>query len=776
MTRNNYRIMSLCATFFIFIYSIVGTFAWQSISQQVINEVYSPEGQIAVCLIKKEKLEDGTIIETSRLAGAKFLLFTDNGQVLGETYVTDEKGEIKVSLPKGEYYFQEIEPPIGYCFDEENGKEIIRYPFQVEKERGELIVEAYNRKKNGGFCVKKIVENKDGVALSKEQQEKEFSFVATIYNDRTNPSSLYEGEIEYNIDQGIVQKYKNGTVFSLKHGQTAYFSGLPLGISYEVKEIPSENYTVQSTGHMGVINKLSSSAIFVNRYEEKIEKESVLYITKRIVGDVPNEERNREFLFELTLDGKQHQFTLKNGETKEFPVRAGQTYEVKEERLTGYTSLVENGYGTISQGGEVVEVVATNIYEKEFPILSTIRGEKTWNLTANSSIQLPKSIEVQLKQGTTIVASKIVRPDKEGKWKYEFEVPKYDNEGKLILYHIEEVALNSFYPTYQGYDIVNAPYEPIFIDPPIIRKEVKGLSKEEAKKYKFIFEVQGMDQAPMPEGAEGQIKRFVQVGDGATEIGKICYNKTGIYRYEVSEIDTKEEGFIYDRSSYTLYVYVTEQNGKLQASHRLVKNEQQVEDIVFVNIYESSNETPYETLNKQPDDVLRIPVVKYWKHGANLKEKYPNFIVVYLYADGELYMQRMVTEEDGWTTEFVVPKYSRDMKEIVYTIDEAEVLNYSKDIKGNVITNTYVEDKKNPNLFLEFGMKNPNDTISMDFNSAGNSTKDTISLDENNRAKHSETKKEVKTKDAFGLLTHILLFVGSTLVIIYIRRKKNELL
>lgn len=740
MTKNTYRIVSLCATFFVFIHSLIGTYGWQSIGQQVINEVYGSKKQMMVRLIKKETLEDGTIVAESKLAGAKFLLYTEDGQVMGEPYITDKNGEISVSLPIGSYYFKEIEPPIGYWYEEKNGKEVEEYPFLVREEEGEVVVEAYNQKKYGGFRVEKTVENKNGAELSEEQKEQEFQFLITISNERISPPSLYDGEIEYFIDHGTTKKFKNGTTISLKHGQIAYFPSLPIGLSYQVKEVPRNNYTIQSIGHVGVIQTLSSSAIFINQYEEKEEKPSKLRITKKIIGTVPKEEKQREFLFELILDGKKQKFTLIDGETKEFEVEAGQRYEVKEEKVTGYKTVITNGYGTVPQGGEVVEVVATNTYDETTPILTKIQGEKTWNLLEDQKIELPKSIEIMLKQGDRIVATKKVTPNKDGTWLYEFEVPKYDQHGEEIMYHVEEVPLDAFYPTYQGYHIVNTPYEPVFLDPPIIRKEVKGLTKEEAKQYKFIFEIKGIDDAPMPKGADGQVKRFVQMGVGETELGEICYTKTGTYRYEIIEIDTKEDGFIYDKSYYMLYVYVTEQNGKLQVAHQLIKNEQQVEQIVFVNTYEDPNELP--------EEVIRVPVIKRWEHGTNPEEKHPDTIIISLYADGKLYMQRAVTKEDGWSTEFVVPKYSSRNKEIVYTIDEEAIPNYRKTIKNNIITNTYMEEvpstEDSPKKEEEFNQENSNSSKTDDLDSGHNNPKTDEEL---NGEENNPSKVEVPNKD-----------------------------
>ena len=52
--------------------------------------------------------------------------------------------------------------------------------------------------------------------------------------------------------------------------------------------------------------------------------------------------------------------------------------------------------------------------------------------------------------------------------------------------------------------------------------------------------------------------------------------------------------------------------------------------------------------------------------------------------------QREVTESDGWTYSFELPRFRQGGYEIIYTVDEAEVEDYSKQIDGYNIINTYI--------------------------------------------------------------------------------------
>ena len=80
---------------------------------------------------------------------------------------------------------------------------------------------------------------------------------------------------------------------------------------------------------------------------------------------------------------------------------------------------------------------------------------------------------------------------------------------------------------------------------------------------------------------------------------------------------------------------------------------------------------------------------KTWSRGGN--QNPPESIIVYVYADGELYEQRKVTAQDGWSYVFEgLPKFALDGHEIQYTIGEAPIRDYEMKVEGYHLVNTYV--------------------------------------------------------------------------------------
>ncbi len=171
---------------------ITGTFAWQSISQQALNETGGREDiTFDVELLKLEKSPSGDLTEIV-VSGATFYLFTADGQQIGGRYETDNEGRISVSLPAGEYYFEETDPGISHTFDEEEGQIKTRYPFTVTgSETAVVQVKAYNPVLTGSLTVEKTIVNFDGSEVTEEQEKEEFIFTVTFSD---------EGTYSYRID------------------------------------------------------------------------------------------------------------------------------------------------------------------------------------------------------------------------------------------------------------------------------------------------------------------------------------------------------------------------------------------------------------------------------------------------------------------------------------------------------------------------------------------------------------------------------------------------
>lgn len=123
-----------------------------------------------------------------------------------------------------------------------------------------------------------------------------------------------------------------------------------------------------------------------------------------------------------------------------------------------------------------------------------------------------------------------------------------------------------------------------------------------------------------------------------------------------------------------------EDGDALTADITLKKNGRSAKKIVFTNYYEEID----------LDEQVTISGRKTWEHGENPRENWPDDIIVKVFADGRLTRQRRVTAETDWEYSFTLPRYTEDGEEILYTVDEEDVPDYSKKITGYDITNTYV--------------------------------------------------------------------------------------
>ena len=272
-------IRNLCfvITTIVFIISLTlcCTYCFSSINQTSVG-LASGESNIKVS-VELNKLEKDT---NKAISGTQFYLFKDSGQQIGSTYTTDEFGKINVLLTKGNYYFQEITPSLGYTFDEQDGEKITKYYFTVNgKKDEEVVINAYNIHIDGSLLISKNVANADSSNLTEEQLNTEFIFTVTFSDD---------GEYKYKINNGEELSLKSGETLKLKHGETAVFDSIPTGITYNVTEENKEGYITNSTNHQGSITENSINVVFTNIYDPEFNPSDEmvkLLITKKLEGE-----------------------------------------------------------------------------------------------------------------------------------------------------------------------------------------------------------------------------------------------------------------------------------------------------------------------------------------------------------------------------------------------------------------------------------------------------------------------------------------------------------
>ncbi|MGN0537320.1 MAG: Cna B-type domain-containing protein, partial [Acutalibacteraceae bacterium] len=666
-----YRTVSVILTLvFVLSCAVTGTLSWQSLNQQTKNEVMGVSRAFDVRLLKLEKLKDGTLTDKP-IAGAAFYLFTADNKQIGGRYVSDSNGRIELKLKKGDYYFEEIDPGTSHTFDQKDGKPLTRYPFSVIGEQNKtVIVRAYNIPLDGSLIIQKIVRNSDDTPLTEEQKQKAFEFTVTFSDG---------GTYFYRVNDGELKELKSGGTLYLKHGQSAVFENIPVGVLYTVEETPEPFYSISGSETRGNIVTEGCTATFVNTFGNTSTGTAQIRVTKKLAGEYPKQDENKEFHLALITDGKKTEFTLKPDETVVFEIPANSYYEVIEDDgyKDGYSQSIVNGSGTLTSD-QVVEVVVTNTYIGTVYI--DIDGDKTWDLYGYDESVMPDSITVRLMQDGHLTEEKTITPNESGQWHYTFTVPKYDANGKEIKYIVEEVPLEGFSPSYDGFNIKNTYLPPVVVDTPTVHKIVQG---DEPPETKFEFILKGEADAPMPSDSKGNSKIISVNGSGKADFGKITFTKSGVYVYTITELYGGKEGWSYDTASYKLLVTVTEENGKLNVSHTLTKDGKNVSVVEFTNRYDKIITS----------DKIIISGQKIWNHGANPKENHPQSIIVEIYGDGDLVMQYQVTEKDDWSYSFELPECADNGHKIVYTISETNVPDYKMTVEGYNLINTYSPDK-----------------------------------------------------------------------------------
>lgn len=497
------------------------------VEKHVINEVdsnkeftfnitFSDEGSYEYIISGNEE-KKGTIEGTCTLTLKNNEKVTFKNIPFGVNYTVEEKTE--------EGYISSVTEYKGTVYKKE-----IKLPFKNHK--------TTDTTDFGFLLVSKEIFGKE------IDENKEFEFKVNFIGENI-PEVL-----QYKINnEGEDIPFVNGSIILLKHGETAVFNNLPVNLQYIVEELDSENYLKVIDSIKGYIPEgeaieQSSNASFIN------VKESVkLTVKKRLEGEYPKKDKNKEFEFTLIVDDKEHKFTLKDGEEKEFDVPLGSYYKVYEEDYyhDGYVRsniLNDNGYVE----NDSIEIIQVNTYIRY--AVTEINGEKTWDISSNEHVIIPDSIKILVKNKYGIVAERVVT--EKDNWKWSITVPKYEQDSDFLLeYEIKEEKIPGFKSSVSSFNITNK-YEGIPLDFNIpIEKQILG---DYSKKSEFKFELSSKGKTPMPDGSSNNKKIVSILGEGKVNFGNIIYTMPGEYNYTLKEIKGTDAEYTYDNVIYKIKV------------------------------------------------------------------------------------------------------------------------------------------------------------------------------------------------------------------------------
>ncbi|PAV27670.1 hypothetical protein CIL05_20680, partial [Virgibacillus profundi] len=322
------------------------------------------------------------------------------------------------------------------------------------------------------------------------------------------------------------------------------------------------------------------------------------------------------------------------------------TVEEVELDVEGYTSVVDGFNITNSYTPEVVD----------------ISGIKTWDDADNQDGVRPASITVNLLANGAPVASTEVTAD--GNWKYIFEdLPKYE-AGEGIVYTVTEDTVEHYSQSIDGFNITNS-YTP---------------------EVTVVTVTKNWDDANNQDGIRPASIEVQLTANGEPVGGPIELSGETGWTYSWENLPLNEQGapIVYSVDELT----------------ELPEYETSVNDENHGNIIITNTHTP---------EVTEVSGVKTWDDADNQDGVRPESITVNLLADGEVVDSIEVTEEDEWMYSFTNLAKFNAGEEIVYTVTENLVNDYTTEIDGTNIINHHT-----PEVTEVSGIKTWDDTNNQD--------------------------------------------------------------
>ena len=402
------------------------------------------------------------------------------------------------------------------------------------------------------------------------------------------------------------------------------------------------------------------------------------------------------------------------------------TYTVTEDAVDGYTTE-SDGYNFI------------NIHQPE---TTEITGTKTWNDANNQDGKRPESITVILLANGTEKTRQAVTADEAGNWTYTFkDLPKYAN-GQEITYTVAEEEVTDYTTTYDGSNITNS-YTPgktsatvtkIWNDaenqdgkrPESITVSLLADGKETGKTVTLSVENNWKQTiSDLPEKADGKAIEYTWTEETLPEGYELTDNSkngtvttlTNTYAPETTSITvtkTWDDADNQDGKRPESIIVNLLANGEIVASQTVKADEAGNWTYTFKDLpkYANGKEITYTVTeeavegyetsvdgfnitNTYTTETTEVKGSKTWNDADNQDGKRPESITVRLLANGEEKDSQTVTadENGNWTYSFEkLPKYEAG-KEIVYTVTEDAVADYTTEITGYDITNSYAPGK-----------------------------------------------------------------------------------
>ena len=395
-------------------------------------------------------------------------------------------------------------------------------------------------------------------------------------------------------------------------------------------------------------------------------------------------------------------------------------YTVTEDPVENYETTIEGFNITNSYTPETIEV----------------SGEKTWDDANDQDGVRPESITVNLLADGKEVDSKEVTAD--DSWKYSFtDLPKY-NAGEEIVYAVTENSVEEYTTEIDGTNIINH-HTPGQTSTTVTKHwddvnnqdgkrpdaiEVQltangdpiGNPIELSKENNWTYTWTELDEKVAGKTIEYSVIELTDVPDYETTVNDIDHGNiiiTNAYTPKVTEVSgtktwndaNNQDGIrpesitvnLFANDEFVKSTEVTEADNwsynfsnlpKYKAGEEIIYSitENHVED------YETTIDG-FNITNAHTPEEIEINGMKTWDDADNQDGIRPKEIIVNLLANGEHVQSTKVTEANDWKYNFTnLPKFAAG-EEILYTVTESSVKDYSQTIEGFNITNAYTPGK-----------------------------------------------------------------------------------
>ena len=563
-----------------------------------------------------------------------------------------------------------------------------------------------------------------------------------IYNTHTPETTIIEGTKSWNDKDNqdgkrpekiIVNLLANGEkvdtqVVTADNDWKYSFKDLPVykdgqKLTYTVSEETVKDYTTEYDG-----------TNIINSYTPGKTSASVV----KVWNDANNQDGKRpeSITVSLLADGRDTGITVTLNAENNWTQTVTDLDEKANGKAIKYTWAEENVPKGYELTGNTTKGTLTTLTNKHVPEVTSISGTKTWNDNDNQDGKRPTSITVNLLADGTVYASQTVTAATN--WKYTFDNLPVNKNGTAINYAIGEVEVTDYTTEIDEYDIINTHTpettsvsgQKVWDDannqdgkrPESIKVRLLANGTEVATKDVTAADNWAYNFTDLPKYANGEeivytvtedtVADYTTAINGTTITNSYTPGKTSITVTKAWADNDNQDGIRPDSIKVQLYAGEDAQGEEvtLDGTNNWTYTwtgldaKKDGQDIVYT-VKENGEVTGYTSeisgdaqtgfviTNTHKTEITSVEGKKVWDDTNNQDGKRPESIKVRLLANGTEVATKDVTAADNWTYSFTgLPKFA-DGEEIVYTVTEDAVADYTTAIDGTTITNSYTPGK-----------------------------------------------------------------------------------